>query len=342
MCRVLIVSGMNEKNTETNWQFIQEMAGKMVKGNTDGIGYTALDVKGNMFGERWHNVDDAFDRRPKDSKREEFLEKYKEFLRLPYSLTEKKSAYNTFGTLTNEIKAITLHTRMATSGKEFANTHPFVDEAADTSLIHNGVISNVTKEDNIRSTCDSERILNMYLKHKVNSNPDNIQSMVDDLKGNFACGIITRDEQGARVIDVFKSRASLHAAWVKEIGLVITTKKEDLESVCKDMNLTIVEDIFEVAEDKHMRLDFDTANVKFIKGYKDSANSYSYGEYGSYDNFQRRSLPGTSTATVPSANKETKEEATQGGDVATRLNLEMAITDGWDYDGLNMVWKRLA
>lgn len=337
MCRILIMTGLDEKNKELNWQFIQEMGAKMSVGNNDGLGYTAVKPNGDMFGERWHNNYDAFDYRPnKDSPRQKFLEKYKDFINLPYSYSSNKAnAYNVFGEVSQEIKAITLHTRAATSGREFANTHPFVDLEQDTSLIHNGIIQNVTKEDNIRSTCDSERILNMYLKHNVNKAPDNFQSMVDELKGYFACGIVTRDASGRRVIDVFKSRARLFAAYVKDIGFVITTNKDDLTSVCKELGLEIEDDVVEVMEDKHMRLDFATAEPLFINKYRDTANQYNHTNSSAFNDFQnRRSLP----------SPETKPEGTQTSEtirsITERLNLEDAALDGWDYDTTTMIWTR--
>ena len=52
MCRLLIIPYLDPKKKKLNWQFISEMAELMSVGNTDGLGYTAIDKKGNMFGER--------------------------------------------------------------------------------------------------------------------------------------------------------------------------------------------------------------------------------------------------------------------------------------------------
>jgi len=48
--------------------------------------------------------------------------------------------YNKFGDVRlDDMSAITLHTRLATSGKGLLNCHPFIEN--DTSVIHNGMIS---------------------------------------------------------------------------------------------------------------------------------------------------------------------------------------------------------
>lgn len=344
MCRILVASGLDEKNKELNWQFIQEMAARMSVVNDDGLGYTAIDKDGNMFGERWLNNDDAFDVRgevkekPKTLK-DEFLEKYKDFLNIPYSYTSpvaKPSAYNSFGTLTDEIKAITLHARMATSGKEFANTHPFVDFDRDTSLIHNGVIRNVTKEDNIRSTCDSERILNMYLKHNINVEPDKIQDMIDELEGYFACGVFTKDANNKRVLDVFKSRAKLYAGYVEGLGMFITTNDDDLKNVCKDLGLRLV-GLFEVTEDRHIRFDALTGERISVRSYRDTANQVK----STVTDFQRRSLPQHSTAHGSSNSQTAQSPEASHEERASKLNMDDAKLDGWEYNFQTFTWSRV-
>lgn len=271
MCKILVMAGLKPENADANWEFITRMGKEMSFSNRDGLGYTAVDKEGKMFGERWHVNEEAFILRPNGAIVKK-LSKYKDFVE--GDIVPMTGSYNRFGSLTSQITAITLHTRYATSGKEFDNTHPFVDLEKDTSVIHNGVIQNVTKEDNIRSTCDSERILNRYLARKVNTNPDNIQKMVNDLKGYFACGIITRDGEGKRVLDVFKSRASLFFCYIRELDcVVITTDDGNVRSVANELGLTVTNKM-KVHEDRHMRLDALTGEVMFVKPYNDTANTH--------------------------------------------------------------------
>lgn len=282
----MVMAGLNPENVTINTEFIFRMSSKMSLANQDGLGYTGVDSSGNMFGERWLENSDAFLNRNGNGKRERRIKKLNKILKgfegfLDFKKDDladvPKVEYNKFGELTDKFSAITLHTRYATSAKGFENTHPFVDIHHDTSLIHNGIIQNVTKEDNIRSTCDSERILNKYLEHGVATNPDNIQKVIDDLTGYMACAIVTRDEEGKRVIDVFKTRARLHGVYIEELGLVITTDAKDAEKVADDMGLTVVASV-EYKDNKYIRFDAITGKVIFVKDYKDTAhfNNVSY------------------------------------------------------------------
>lgn len=337
MCKIMIIAGLNPDNEDLNWEFIQEMGSEMSKRNSDGLGYTAITETGEMFGEKWHNNYDAFDYRPKSKK---FLDKFKGIISFPE--TAKQNKYAKFGKLQTRIVAIVLHTRMATSGKEFANTHPFIDLAKDTTLIHNGVIQNVTVTDNIRSTCDSERILNKYLEFNVMKQPNSIQKVVDELKGYFACGIVTRDEVNKRVIDVFKSRANLDAVYVNDLGaMVFTTNGQDVKDVCKEMKLTYeYEGVVEA--NKLFRLDPVTGDVLKVVEYNDTANPYSVPTYDDFHrNYRRtethsnkRSTRLLSEADWQTKTNETTSNVTDVNDIIDRgrYNLAEAERDGYMLD----------
>jgi hypothetical protein len=128
------------------------------------------------------------------------------------------------------------------------------------------------KADNIRSTCDSERILNKYLEFNVNKNPAAIQPMVDSLTGNFACGIITKDVNGKRVVDVFKSRANLGGGVVRELdnAMVITTDKSDIKSVCKHLGMKMLGG-YNAKEDVLIRFDAISGKAMLSLKYQDTA-----------------------------------------------------------------------
>jgi hypothetical protein len=266
----MVITGLNPKNVENNWSFIQAMGEVMTgRANNDGLGYTAVDKSGNIFGERWLDNEEAFDVREPVSK---VKDKFLGFMEDEPEVVK----YSAFGKRTDEIVAITLHTRFATSAKGILNTHPFVDEDKDTSLIHNGVITNVNYSDHIRSTCDSERILNKYLEFNVGKNPVAIQALVDSLVGNFACGIITRDEHNRRVIDVFKSRAGLGGGIVRELdnAMVITTDKTDIKAVCKHLGMKMMSQ-HTAKEDLLIRLEASSGKALLSMKYTDTARQHS-------------------------------------------------------------------
>lgn len=330
MCKILVMSGLKPEVSDLAWEFIEEMGGVMSKGNNDGLGYTAVDQEGKMFGERWHNNYDAFDYRPISSS---VLSKFNKFL----EGENKRNTYNKFGSFKKNISAITLHTRMATSGKEFQNTHPFVDLQHDTSVIHNGIITNHSKEDQIRSTCDSERILNKYIEHKVMKNPNDIQKMVKDLTGYFACGIVSRDRDDRRVIDVFKSHANLNGLFIKQLGVfVFATSADDVENVCRTLGLTITYRS-SVKENTLMRLDALTGEPIFFK-------EYTYNRYSSYtpsyEQYWNRETKPVSEQDWRSSNVKDFKEAKDIVSKHDILNENEAAKYGYYYDKPSGLWTK--
>lgn len=239
MCKVLIIPGIKKEHRTRTLEFIKEMAKEMTPSNTDGLGYAAVTEDGKLFGQRWLVNADAFGG-PTQTKLKPFQKA------LSSSVEHTKGEANSFNLsdesfpgLKNAV-AITLHTRMATSPKSMQNVHPFVYSQSDTSLIHNGVISNDDKFPKSVSTCDSEAILYNYINHKVNHNPEQIAALAKDLNGYYACGVFSRDGNGARILDVFKGNsASLYMQEIKELDIyVFATSSDDVSKVCNRLRLT--------------------------------------------------------------------------------------------------------
>jgi predicted glutamine amidotransferase len=249
MCKVMMMAGVTSDTRDNAWKFIKEMAKEMSPSNMDGLGYAALSTEGELFGERWHHNGEAFNVRqggeplsPLDS---HLIETYAGALRKE----RPPIRYNKFGSVNEDsLAAITLHTRMATSGKEFMNTHPFVVDG--TSLIHNGVIRNADKLEMIQSTCDSEAILNLYVKHKVMQKPTSIQSVAKKLQGYYACGVLSHNESQGHILDVFKcSNANLGAAFVQELNTVVfSTRVSDIKAVCTRLGFNVLSEFVFEAE----------------------------------------------------------------------------------------------
>lgn len=254
MCKVMMMAGINDNNRENAWKFIKEMAKEMSPGNTDGCGYSAVATDGSLFGERWHINSEAFINRelapPLSELEGDLLKVYKGAIVRPVAPVK----YSKFGSLqVDSIAAITLHTRFATSGRDFINTHPFV--VGNTSLIHNGVISNASQLEMKQSTCDSEAILNLYVKNQVFNKPKAIQDVADKLHGYYACGVLSKSKSAGVVLDIFKcDSANLTSAYVKELGMVFSTNVNDIKSVCTRLGFTVLH-TFLFTNDTFLRLD---------------------------------------------------------------------------------------
>jgi len=249
MCKVMIMSGVNNSNREKALEIVKEMGKEISTSNRDGLGYAAVDSEGKLFGERWLENSQAFTNP-------------KEMLQFGDAI-EGIGEYNSFGKLNlNDMTAITLHTRMATSAKGMINTHPFVYEGDDTSLIHNGVIDN-DKDFKLQvSTCDSEAILQAYLLNEVNKNPAMVNEMSKMLYGYYAVGIFSRDANGNRILDVFKGNsASLVITYLYDLGIYIfTTSEVDINAVCRKLNVSVGK-AHTVKEGNLIRIDPFTSKV---------------------------------------------------------------------------------
>src|SRR5690606_5604014 len=104
--------------------------------------------------------------------------------------------------------SITMHTRYATTGTEFINTHPFIYN--DVSLVHNGMIRNWEElKVNKISTCDSEAALQTYINQDVVNDINKTQDWANQLEGSYAFGVLAKDSSGKRILDVVKGSSYL-------------------------------------------------------------------------------------------------------------------------------------
>lgn len=213
MCKVLIMTGITD--SDAAFDFMKAAEPEMTSGNTDGIGYSAINSKNELFMEKWHQ----------NSK---FLNTVN---------VELNKDYMTYGNVTrDDLKTVTMHTRFATCGRSMENTHPFVYN--ETSLIHNGVISNShTLGLNKISTCDSESALQLYLnKELATSTKSAYQAFLDELRGYWAFGILAKGKDGTYMLDVIKGGAQLYFAYIPELGpeaIIFATTQQIILSACK-------------------------------------------------------------------------------------------------------------
>lgn len=284
MCKLMMMAGINESNRTEAWELIREMAGIMSEKMTDGIGYAAVTEDGELFGERWHKSEEAFDLKEEADDVSAIERGLIQSFEGALTLQEKPKRYNSFGDhiktieeLTDKTCAITLHGRYATSSKDFKNTHPFV--LNETSLIHNGVIRNAFQIGKMtQSTCDSEVILNLYDEMQVSRFPSNIQGVIDELRGYFACGIFTKDSNDARILDIFKDdTANLFAAYIEDLSLLVyVTNVADLDAACELVGVS-VSSVFKVEGGNLIRINPVTGVVISVTKFdytKAGASSY--------------------------------------------------------------------
>jgi hypothetical protein len=272
MCKVAIVAGITDKNRDKVWAYIKAIAKPMSKYNNDGIGYSAITKEGDLFGERWLNNDMAF-------KRQEGIDDvlFEELGDAIAGRNEKPKdgEFNSFGDVKlNEMVAITLHTRSATSPRGMNNTHPFVENGI--SLIHNGVIRNEKDFKLTLSTCDSEAILKTYIENNVIADPLNFRACAEALQGYYACGVLANTPTGP-ILDVFKSSAAqLHVAYVNDLETyVVGTNETDIKDTCKELGFTIGQ-VYSILPGKFLRFDAITSKKLSLTAFDEWSYSKSH------------------------------------------------------------------
>lgn len=269
MCKVLISTGIT--NSKNALKFMRVAKSPMSKADKDGIGYLAVDSNGQMFSEKWHNNSDFMASQSVDAT----------FRAIEYMIDENLGDYTSYGTVNkNDIKTFAMHTRFATCGREFNNTHPFINN--NIGLIHNGVIRNADQLTNKISTCDSETILNEYIEQGVNFNPDNISYVTDALQGYWALGIIGKDMNNRPYLDVLKDTgATLFVTSIKELGkdnLTFCTTKEILLDALATLKWDKGIKIYKVRANVMTRFDAITGeiigNFKSTSGISDNVKTH--------------------------------------------------------------------
>lgn len=293
MCRIMVLKGIEDSAMALD--FMEAVAPVMSVFNTDGIGYSAINSKNEMFTERWHvnnqfmKTDVVIDETVQNELTT-VLEPYK--ARLP-GLSIPKINYNRIGEVTREdLRTVTMHTRMATCGKEFANTHPFVDNGM--SLIHNGVISNSwSLKLNKISTCDSENALQLFNNEQLNLKQEltDFQNFTDQLRGYWAFAFLSKDINGVYMLDVVREGASLYWAMVPEMGedcIVFATTKEIIEKGIEAVGLPARKKIWLLSESNYHRFNAVTGEGLFIHEIQESKlNKPLYPSYNSHQSSKR-------------------------------------------------------
>lgn len=305
MCKLLIMTGITEGRVAE--KFIQLMAKPMSTHNSHGIGYSAVGPDGELFSERWLNNNQFFSTKevmtPKVAKA---LEAYAS--RLPAGALLPN--YSRHGKVDfTDVRTITMHTRFATCGREFANTHPFIYN--DTSLIHNGTIRNAFSTSyltgldvNKISTCDSEAALQTYLAQEVNLDTAKAKSWLDLLSGSWAFGILSRNEQNNRVLDVIRGSSLLYYMEIDGLGKVFTTNDDDAKAVVKEMGLKFITEPGLLKTDEMYR--YDALTGEFLQSVDIKPVYKSHGSSYTKTSGSKNSNTGTSTTSTSHSNSSSR------------------------------------
>lgn len=307
MCKILMFAGITPNNVAKAWRFAMNAAPLLTQNDDDGFGYAAA-AQGQIFGERWLKPKEAFKRRQLRNQSERYTQA--QF----GDAVDIEETYNCFGdlSLTPNVQAIMLHARMATCAKSLLNTHPFTVEdksgAPALALIHNGVISNVRELEskNLKSTCDSECILNEYNESEVDRFPGNIQDLADRLEGYYACGVLATQDGPVdaaaplpQVMDVFKSeRASLYVAWIPALGAHVFCTSETIIAKTAKLSKMKVGSMAEVNAGRLIRLDVATGQRLSITKFEESEYIFT-----SFGDSSRSTISSLVKASKPSASE---------------------------------------
>jgi Glutamine amidotransferase domain len=274
----------------------------------DGLGYAAMGREG-IWGERWLNPKDAWKYRKPWTEEDSKTHKYYK------GALDAEPRFNDFGLVDiTHTNTVMLHARMATCVKSLVNTHPFVRD--NLALIHNGVIGNHKDLENLTSTCDSETILNSYFKHNIANKPEDIQKVMDDIRGYYACGVLSTNTEGKQHLDIFRnSTAQMSAYFVKELDAVVfCTRSEIIRETCKKLGWTYG-NTFTFKDEVMVRIDCVTGQPvsthKFLHKYgyvsRWTGNS-AMGEATTIGETEKKSLPALTIVKGLRSQEKTEEQ----------------------------------
>lgn len=279
MCRNLFIIGVKEDKQKHLIDFMDAAYPFLTQNNDDGVGYAAITKEG-IYGERWVNVNE-FLRNRNLHLASEGHRHLSGFFKDKLAVVQGSDRYSLFAEKTTATKSpmmsVIMHARAATNKVCIENTHPFYREGV--AMTHNGVIANDNELTKLYSTCDSEVILNSYVENKVNKDPDNIKNVSNDLRGGYACGILSHNENNRPIIDIFRNYPMLYATYVAQLeALVICTSLDVIDKTLEELKWDRCESLT-ISSEKMIRLDAETG--EFISKHAFENKTYSSGNNGS-------------------------------------------------------------
>lgn len=260
MCKVAAVNKITDKNRENVWTFMMLLGNLISQGNNTGLGYAALDSKGQLFGEKWLVNETAF----------------QDLSIIPkVNATNIKNIYACFGKVNREDAiGIIMHTRAATCEVNIENTHPFVNDKDNPTIatLHNGIIHNHMQFEKKYSTCDSEILVHMYDKFKVASDIGNINKYIKQIHGWYTALNLTVRPDETPIMDVYSDTGMFASYYIKELETRIwSSSAQDVYKVAQALSLTAV-DPKQLKRGVAMRINVDTgeaiSTMRLAQGYE--------------------------------------------------------------------------
>lgn len=280
MCKVFAMPGIKKSKQKEAKKLFEKMGPIMSKSpDNDGIGYAAITKKGEIYGEKWLNVDDFMKIHenplpPEPTKADNFMGAFYKDVVKDYKEEkgEKDQVYDWFGNplnkdLHDDTVAVILHARKTTIGhNSIENTHPFFEAGdeehckSDVALIHNGTIRNHANFTKKYSTCDSEILMHMYNDYALAYSPESVSLIAKDVIGEYAVCVLSNaydmdKDECKPVLDVFKAYKDLYCAYVNELETVVfCTSDTMLKNGAKEAGLTL-EHIHKLKDGYLLRID---------------------------------------------------------------------------------------
>lgn len=218
MCKIMVLTNMTKVKSVPK---LVNAISRAIDDERDGFGY-AIQSETGLYGERTLKPD-GFRYSMK-----------RPVMNLPFTT----KSYERFGQESKPSGAGIFHGRTSTNDASLLNTHPL--QKHDWTLIHNGVVSDHGPKYVMRTTNDTEHVLERLATGGINA-------VAEHLTGYYA--IAAFDPQGQ--LHMFRdNRAPLYFGHIESIdSYMVATTEESIADVCKAMQWKV--SILEMLADNH-------------------------------------------------------------------------------------------
>ena len=155
-----------------------------------------------------------------------------------------------------------------------------------------------------------------YINDRVAEDFSRNIKWAEQLEGSYAFGILSRNKEGNRILEVVRGTSMLYEMDIAEIGKVFTTNDDDAKKVVKAMGLTFVKEPSLMTYESMKRFDAMTGEqLNEEKTLVKRTYSGSYGTSYYYNGVQRHSSShygrnGSSSSSTTTKTTQTEETQT--------------------------------
>lgn len=209
MCKLIAITGLTLKNTAQASELVAESADLLGLSQKDGFGY-ALNHQNGVYSERFLSPDSVKGMGTMKASRELLPSMLKTKIKQGIDF-DSQGVFPSKGVIECSFIA---HGRTATCDKVIDNTHPFRGSVDNKEwwIAHNGVVSWKGDKLPLRTTCDSEHLLNCFLY--LNGE----QSFKDNISGYAA---IVGFNPNRELFVLRDNKAPLYITYIKALGTFI-------------------------------------------------------------------------------------------------------------------------